>query len=139
MAVHRPVGRLLGLLGTALIAVGVAPAQAAGSASFVNFSLASSPGTTCPGSAACANTAAEPAVRAAPDGTFYATSENGLGAGTEAFRSADGGRHYTTLASPNALSSTAAGGVAPGGGDTDLAVAPLRNAAGQFNVYAASL
>src|SRR5207247_4460785 len=40
---------------------------------------------------------------------------------------------------PNALSSTAATGFAPGGGDTDVAIAPARNAAGFYNVYVASL
>jgi hypothetical protein len=122
-----------------LAGFGALPTQAAGPATFVTFGLSSTPGVTCPGSAACTNPAAEPAIRAAADGLFYATSENGLGAGTEAFRSSDGGQHFTALTSPNANSATAATGVAVGGGDTDLAVAPVRNAAGQFNVYAASL
>lgn len=134
-----PPGRLVGLLGVALAGFAATPAWAADPFTFVTFGLSSTPGVTCPGSPACTNPAAEPAIRASADGTFYASSENGLGAGTEAFRSADGGQHYATLTSPNANSATAATGVAPGGGDTDLAVAPARNAAGQFNVYVASL
>src|SRR5205085_7271796 len=69
---------------------------------------------------------------------FYGSSENGLGGGTDAFKSSDGGLHYTTLTSPNSVS-TAAGQFGPSGGDTDLATAPVQNAAGFYNVYVASL
>src|SRR6266436_1750581 len=59
-------------------------------------------GTVCPGSgSACTNLAAEPAIRASRDGSFYATSENGLGGGTLAWKSTDGGLHYASLLSPN--------------------------------------
>src|SRR3954451_18244391 len=114
------------------------------SAPFVTFSLAATPphpaGTVCPGAgSACANNAAEPAIRASRDGRFYASSENGLGAGTLAWTSTDGGLHYTSLTSPNALSGTEDTGFEPGGGDTDLAVAPVANASGAYNVYVASL
>jgi hypothetical protein len=116
-------------------------AVAAGSktATFVNYSLAETTGTTCPGSSACSNIAAEPAIRADGAGRFFGSSENGLGGGTVAFRSTDNGLHYTTLVSPNGLSQTNDTGFAPGGGDTDLAVAPAKNAAGFYNVYVASL
>src|SRR5207244_3238171 len=80
-----------------------------------------------------------PAIRAARDGTFYGSSENGLGAGTVAWKSTDGGRHFSSLLSPNNVSATQDTGFAPGGGDTDLAVAPIRNASGQYNVYVSSL
>ena len=75
------------------------------------------------------------------EGNFYASSENGLGAGTDAWRSntADNGLHYTTLPSPDAGSSSNSSGFAPGGGDTDLAVAPVKNSVGNYNVYVASL
>ena len=111
---------------------------------FTTFSLGATPpdpaGTVCPGAgAACTNGAAEPAIRAALDGSFYASSENGLGGGTLAWKSTDGGAHYATLLSPNNLSATQDTGFAPGGGDTDLAVATARNAGGQYNVYVASL
>lgn len=114
---------------------------AAGSktATFVNYSLAETTGTTCPGSSACSNIASEPAIRADGAGRFFASSENGLGGGTVAFRSTDNGLHYTTLVSPNSLSATSDTGFAPGGGDTDLAVAPVKNASGFYNVYVASL
>ena len=110
----------------------------AGPFQFVNFELGAAPGMVCPGSAACTNTAAEPAIRADATGTFYVSSELGLAAGTLAWKSTDGGLHYTALVSPNQISQ-AAGGLAPGGGDTDLGVAPQANANGINNVYVASL
>jgi hypothetical protein len=119
------------------LAAGAAPSNK--NASFVNYSLAETTGTTCPGSAACSNIAAEPAIRADGAGRFFGSSENGLGGGTVAFRSTDGGLHYTTLVSPNSVSSANDTGFAPGGGDTDLAVAPDKNAAGFYNVYVSSL
>jgi hypothetical protein len=105
---------------------------------FANFELGAAPGTVCPGSSGCTNGAAEPAIRADATGTFYVSSELGLSAGTLAWKSTDGGMHYTALTSPNQISQ-AAGGLAPGGGDTDLGVAPQANAGGVHNVYVASL
>lgn len=123
------------------------PASASHSFAFTNFELGDfnapgAPGTVCPQSTenqACTNSAAEPAIRANPAGNFYASSEHGLGAGTDAWRSSDGGLHYVTLVSPNAVSQTNNTGFAPGGGDTDLAVAPAKNSAGNYNVYVSSL
>jgi len=106
---------------------------------FTNFELSGAPGTVCPNtSGTCTNFASEPAIRADRDGNFFASSENGLSAGTDAWRSTDGGLHYATLVSPNSVSS---GNIqlSPAGGDTDLAIAPRRNANGFFNVYVASL
>lgn len=105
---------------------------------FVNFSLGAAPGTVCPGPSGCTNGAAEPQIRADATGTFYVSSELGLSAGTLAWKSTDGGLHYTALESPNQISQ-AAGGLAPGGGDTDLSTAPEPNAGGTHNVYVASL
>jgi hypothetical protein len=116
-----------------------APKPRPGGGSFTNYSLGEATGTTCPGSSACSNIAAEPAIRADGAGRFFGSSENGLGGGTVAFRSIDGGLHYTTLVSPNSVSSANDTGFAPGGGDTDLAVAPDKNSAGFYNVYVASL
>ncbi|MHB8468611.1 MAG: hypothetical protein ACYDCH_02480 [Gaiellaceae bacterium] len=116
--------------------------------SFTNFELAGTPpapaGTVCPGSPACTNGAAEPAIRATPNGSFFGSSENGLGGGTLAWGSTDGGLHYYSSPSPNDLSAggTSTGqetGLEPGGGDTDVAVASAPNAAGNYNVYVASL
>lgn len=116
-----------------------APAPAKSTGGFTNFSVAETPGVTCPGAGGCTNIAAEPAIRADNAGNFYGASENGLGGGTVAVKSTDGGLHYTTLQSPDGVSSSNTSGFAPGGGDTDLATAPEKNAAGTYNVYVASL
>src|SRR5438045_4926088 len=110
----------------------------AGPFTFANFELGAVPGTVCPGPSGCTNGAAEPAIRADATGTFYVSSELGLSSGTLAWKSTDGGLHYTALESPNQLS-RAAGGFGPGGGDTDLSTAPQANANGVPNVYVASL
>lgn len=115
-------------------------ASASGGAAFTNFEVGENPPASCPGGGqACTNYAAEPAIRSDPGGRFYGSSENGLGAGTIAVRSTDGGAHYTTLTSPDSTSATQATGLAPGGGDTDLATAPVANSSGVYNVYVASL
>jgi hypothetical protein len=111
---------------------------------FFNFQLASSPphavGTTCPAAGSnCYNVAAEPAIRANSAGQFFTSSENGLGAGTDAWRSFSGGNSYSSLQCPNCGSAANETGFAPGGGDTDLAVASAKNSAGNYNVYVASL
>jgi hypothetical protein len=135
--------RVILLAGGAVVALAFALAAAAAApsktGSFVNYSLAETTGTTCPGSSACSNIAAEPAIRADGAGRFFGSSENGLGGGTAAFRSSDNGLHYSTLVSPNGVSEANNSGFAPGGGDTDLAVAPDKNAAGFYNVYVSSL
>src|SRR4029077_20759544 len=105
---------------------------------FVNFELGAAPGTVCPGASGCTNGAAEPQIRADATGTFYVSSELGLGSGTLAWKSTDGGLHYTALTSANQISQEA-GGLGPGGGDTDLRGAPQANASGINNVYVASL
>lgn len=82
---------------------------------------------------------AEPQIRADADGNFYIASERGLGGGTDAWKSTDGGLTYRYLGQPNALSQTQDVGVAPAGGDTDVAIAPTKNADGYYNIYTASL
>ena len=129
----------LGLVLALVFALAASAAPTAKTGNFVNYSLAETTGTTCPGDTACSNIASEPAIRADGAGRFFGSSENGLGGGTVAFRSTDNGLRYTTLVSPNGVSQTNDTGFAPGGGDTDLAVAPDKNAAGFYNVYVSSL
>src|SRR5437870_13819636 len=133
------------LTGSALILPTGRPALAAagGGFGFTNFELAATPpqpkGTVCPNTAGtCTNLAAEPAIRADGAGNFYGSSENGLGGGTDAWKSTDGGLHYLTLVSPNSASA-ASNQFSPAGGDTDLAVASQPNLNGLYNVYVASL
>src|SRR5213082_3892283 len=154
MVIHLPRPRGAIALGSILLLTScdsrIAPSSAAlghdvaavtvigGAYTFENFELGAAPGTVCPGSSGCTNGAAEPMIRADATGTFYVSSELGLSAGTLAWKSTDGGLHYTALQSPNQLSQ-AAGGFGPGGGDTDLSTAPQANANGVPNVYVASL
>lgn len=139
------------MLSAAPGATAAGPSTTPGTATFTNFEPAGlmslglnngggKVGTTCPGAKGCYNNAAEPAIRADGAGNFYASSENGLGAGTEAWKSTDGGRHYTTLRSPNQASAgDTTLGLSPAGGDTDLAVGDDLNPQGNYSVYVASL
>ncbi|HWS64704.1 MAG TPA: hypothetical protein VN325_18250, partial [Steroidobacteraceae bacterium] len=121
-------------------------------ATFSDYELAGNPfvtgfsvGTTCPNaSATCINTEGEPAIRADPAGNFYGSSENvfcvigGLCGGTFAWKSTDAGAHFTTLPLPNSVTAGQVG-LSPAGGDTDIAVAPRKNANGFYNIFVASL
>jgi uncharacterized protein YkwD len=112
--------------------------------SFTNFQLGNLPAEYCPDpNSPCQNVAAEPAIRADKFGNFLGASENGLTAGTEAWKSVDGGRHYVHLPSPNQLSTPLTGitsdEVSPAGGDVDVAIAPVKNEFGIYNYYVSSL
>ena len=120
----------------ALVCLTAAPLPAQ---TFTNFELSKIPTTVCPGSPSCYNGAAEPAIRADSAGNFYGSSENGLGAGTLAWRSQDGGLHYIALVSPNSLSQATDSKFQPGGGDTDVAVGTAGNSLGFDTVYVSSL
>lgn len=138
---RRSVALIAAFLPLAAIAVSNSlPAGAAGT-SFSTGVLPPPP----PGSTTTYNVAAEPQIRADESGNFYITSENGIGSGTDAWKSVNGGLSYSSLAQPNAISSAQASattGLAPGGGDTDLATAPVQNGTtsnSQYNLYVASL
>src|SRR5213593_2631467 len=139
--------------GTILASATITRANAASpKATFANYELAGNPfvtgynvGTSCPNTArTCQNTEGEPAIRADPTGNFYGSSENvfcvigGLCGGTFAWKSTDNGNHFTTLPLPDSVSSGSAG-FSPAGGDTDIAVAPVLNTNGHYNIYVASL
>ena len=138
------------LLATSIWWISGSAVAASRGGGFANFELAGTPpnpnpppGNVCPQSApsqACTNIASEPAIDAADNGIFYGSSENGLGGGTDAWKAtATDALHYLELPSPNQTSATQDTGFAPGGGDTDIAVAPATNASGQYNVYVSSL
>lgn len=142
--IHRAVVAVV--VGAIAVAVPITGVAGVGSTSFTNFELAdtlSSPvGTVCPSTTTpspCNNLASEPAIRSDLSGNLFGTSEHGLGAGTEAWKSTDGGLHYALLSQPDAGSSANNTPFAPGGGDTDLATATAKNASGLYNVYVASL
>jgi len=130
---------LLPAAAVAALAVAVSAAASTKVGNFLNYSIAETTGITCPGGSDCSNIAAEPAIRADGAGRFFGSTENSLGEGTVAVRSSDKGLHYTTLASPDQVSPANDTGFAPGGGDTDLAIAPDKNVVGYYNVYVASL
>jgi hypothetical protein len=124
--------------GTAALLVPLAaPAAASSGPGFVHGALPPPPA----GSTTTSNQAAEPQIRADQAGNFYISSENGVGSGTDAWSSTNGGTAYGSLPQPNEASSASGGttGFAPGGGDTDLATAPAKNSSGTYNVYVASL
>src|SRR3984893_12686225 len=113
-----------------------------GGYSFKNFQLGALPSESCPkASSPCQNGASEPAIRADKFGNFFGSSENGLGSGTEAWESIDGGSQYVHLPSPNQISAppTTPIPIGPAGGDTDLSTASAKNSLGVYNVYVASV
>lgn len=124
--------------------------------SFTNFELGpfNQAGVVCPNSSGnCTNANAEPQIVSDRAGNFYASSEflpptitcasvisllSPFCGGTGAWKSTDGGNHYTTLPSPNSLSFVN-NSLSPWGGDTDIAAAPAKNQGGHYNVYVVSL
>jgi hypothetical protein len=71
----------------------------------------------------------------------------GLCGGTLAWESTDGGAHFTTLPLPSSVytgplpptctNQYNGSGLSPASGDTDTAVAPVRNNNGFYNIYVA--
>ncbi|HZY47772.1 MAG TPA: hypothetical protein VFE96_08260, partial [Candidatus Bathyarchaeia archaeon] len=129
---------------------------------FTNYEIARSwdqahAGVTCPNTGTnCWNWHGEPNIATAPDGTIYVSSENTafnhpsecngfvqllvyICGGTGAWKSTDQGNHFTTLTSPNTIFPVQNNPVTFWGGDTHIAVAPAKNANGQYNVYIVSL
>jgi len=141
-----------GLVLTSGLPTSASAAKTSGTATFTTYELGGNPfvvgnsvGTVCPNTLrTCTNTEGEPAIRADPSGNFYGSSENVFCVvdrqcgGTFAWRSTDNGNHFTTLPLPNSVS-TGSNGFSPAGGDTDIAVAPVRNNNGFYNIYVASL
>ncbi|HVA60028.1 MAG TPA: hypothetical protein VNG13_05760 [Mycobacteriales bacterium] len=72
-----------------------------------------------------------------PNETTDARSSGKLLTGEDVWRSTDGGRHFSWVASP--LSTLARKNPGLGGEDTDMAAATVKNSAGFYNVYAVSL
>ncbi len=134
-------GRVPLVVLVALALLGSTAFKAKASTVFTTFTISDQPGVTCPNRAnesACSNLTLEPQIRYDRAGNLYASAEHGTGGGTSAFKSTDGGLHYTTLPSPNSVSA-AGNQFSPAGGDTDLATAPAKNNGALYNVYVASL
>jgi hypothetical protein len=98
--------------------------------------------TSAVGSAGCAtNIAGEPAIHVSRVDNVFLGSENGVGSGSELWRGLGGlggsgasGCGLEYRGQPNAVS-----GAGASGGDIDLAVANVPNAAGNYNLYVSSL
>src|SRR4051794_32945201 len=96
-----------------------------------------------PGAAGCGvNNAAEPSIHVNRAGLVAVASENGLGGGSEFWSGTQSGG--TTAASPCALTydgqPNAFGHLGASGGDVDVAIAPVRDAATHhYRIYTASL
>jgi hypothetical protein len=95
------------------------------------------------GATGCAtNGDGEPAIHVSRANDVFLGSERGLGGGSDAWRAlggvggpgANACRQAEYRGQPNAVAGTGASG-----GDIDLAIAPDRNPAGNYNVYVASL
>jgi hypothetical protein len=88
------------------------------------------------------NVDGEPAIHVSRDNDVFLGSERGLGGGSDAWRAlsglggpgADACAQAEYRGQPNAVAGTGASG-----GDIDVAIAPARNATGNYNVYVASL
>ncbi|MEA2200453.1 MAG: hypothetical protein QOI89_1049 [Solirubrobacteraceae bacterium] len=128
----------LSLLGTMLLGISVerASAQTVG-----NFSYGELPSGTIGASGCATNNAGEPAIHVSRADNVFLGSENGLGGGSDLWRGigALGGTGASGCGleyrgQPNAVS-----GVGASGGDIDVALASAPNAAGNYNLYVASL
>jgi hypothetical protein len=90
------------------------------------------------------NEDAEPGIAVDGSGTFWVGSNDvfndsrsaGVLSGEDVWKSTDGGKTYQWVASPFGPTSTTAG---LAGEDSDIAAAPVKNANGFYNIYAASL
>jgi hypothetical protein len=126
----------LSFLAAAVLAADAAAAETVGNFSYGQL------GSATVGSTACAtNIAGEPAIHVSRAGNVFLGSENGLGGGSELWRglgvlggSGASGCSLEYRGQPNAVS-----GVGASGGDIDVAIASAPNAAGNYNVYVASL
>jgi hypothetical protein len=106
------------------------------------FSFGQPQATTVGGHGCGTNQDGEPSIHVSRDNDMFLSSERGLGGGSDAWRALSGlggpGVSACNQAEyrgqPNAVS-----GIGASGGDTDLAIAPERNAQGNYNVYVASL
>jgi hypothetical protein len=152
MASFARSARLLVALGAGLLAVsplaavtGPADAATVTHTTWVTHALAPAKST-----GLTRNEDGEPGIGVSPSGQFWVASDiapyaahdpridpvAGLLSGADIWSSSDGGRTYRWHADPFSLAQNTAG---LAGEDTDLAVAPQKNAQGFYNVYAASL
>ncbi len=124
-------------------AAAAAPQKRAKTASGANTFSFGQPQADTVGATGCGtNGDGEPAIHVSAANDVFLGSERGLGGGSDAWRAlggiggpgADACKQAEYRGQPNAVS-----GAGASGGDIDLAIAPVQNAAGSYNVYVASL
>lgn len=83
----------------------------------------------------------EPDIKVDGDGNAYVSVQAGVPGGANLYKRPVGDTKFHFMGMVDTLPAglTEATGIAPGGGDTSLAIAPVKNAAGFHNVYVASL
>lgn len=149
MRAHTSLLSRLGIPAAVALSTWAFSAGAAHAGTSPSGSFTTAPLPPAPASGLAVNEDAEPGMGVAGDGTFwvasdiepYATSDpragtGGVLSGADVWKSTDGGQTYQYVASPfNAVATTSTAG----GEDTDLAVAPVKNANGYYNVYVATL
>jgi hypothetical protein len=82
----------------------------------------------------------EPALAVDPAGNMYLSSILGVPGGVNLWKRPAGQAQFQYLGQPDGIAGvTESAGVAPGGGDVDLAIATAPNGAGKYNLYTASL
>ena len=129
--------RRAGLGAAALLALLAQSALASSAAPFTaTYALPPAPGQQ-------AQNDAEPGMAVAPDGAIWVASNlsgsftsGDRALGSDVYVSRDGGKTFRWVAQPISLTTSTPGA---GGFDTDLTVAPEKNAKGHYTVYAASL
>ena len=150
MRAHTPLLARVGLPAAVALSVwGLTAAASVHAGTSPSGAFTTAPLPPAPASGLTTNEDAEPGMGVTGDGTYwvasdiepYATSDprvapGGVLSGADVWKSTDGGQTYQYVASPFNLQSTQ--GTA-GGEDTDLAVAPVKNSNGFYNIYVASL
>lgn len=141
LALRHP-GTVIAVAAALAAAVGLgAPAVAATGGTVGNFGFGEVQATTV-GQAGCGtNQAGEPSIHVSKDNLVGLGSENGLGGGSEYWSATQPGGSTSADAcglsydgQPNAI-----GGTGASGGDIDTAFAPVKDSAGTYRAYVASL
>ena len=133
-----------------LLALGAAGLSTTRAAATTGPQFSSAQLPPAPGLGLKQNEDGEPGLAVAPDGTVWVASDiapyaaddpraqpTGVLSGADIWSSSDRGRTYQWKGDPFAANGNSSSGL--GGEDTDIAVAPVKNANGFYNVYVASL
>jgi hypothetical protein len=125
----------------AVAAVAVVGVSAAGAATVSNFSSGQLQSGTVGVTGCGTNAAGEPAIHVSRTDNVFLGSELGVGSGSQLWRGlgAIGGPGASGCGLEFRGQPNGASGVGASGGDIDIALASAKNAAGNYNLYVASL